>query len=680
MRQFSAAQSVAALISILLLAVFAGCGGGSSTNNTNPVTSIVMTPSSVSMNVGQVSKITGVTKNYAGNTITADVSYSSSNPSQITVSPTGYICAGIWDANYINCNALAGQTGVAQATITATSGDVSATAPVFAHLQVDQITVNPPTGCVSVGATPSYTATAYNTTAPGCSVAIPCDITASVGPISFYSTDFTVMSPNTTTGVLTANEPGSTNIYASIAGLNSVPQAALVCPVVSINVHDASSSNTTFSLAPTNTQNLVADVIDSAGNSIRPALTWSSVPAGVASVSLGTDTTTNSAVVTANTAGTTTITATCASPTCNRNISPEYSQNLVTVNVSGTTTTTVYAASAKSLMLVPIQSSDNSVQTAITLPYLPNSIASDSNGTKLFLGSDNGIMAVDVSTGQVSVSSAALGKIIATSPDGAYLLVSDSTFGNVYLYATSSTTSALTQSLTSFGGAFTPDSHSVAFLAPSQQLFYYTTLPTSSSTTLAFVPTALDVSAQGGLTYVTGSALGAIDIVPTCNLSSWQTLAANAPTLIAHLPNGTGAVVADSPSVDVVTTGSIPAGCPPTPQSSVTSYDLGFGSFTANQMFVSTDSSRVYILSNLSSVIGLNLSSLTPFSISLVNGAVPTTGGVMVDNSRVYVGASDGNVHALTVSSGSDSAQISPNLKDPSGAAVIPDLVYVLPK
>ena len=161
----------------------------------------------------------------------ADTSYSSSNPTQISVSPSGNLCAGVWDANFITCTALPGNTGVGQATITATSaGAVTGTAPAYSHLQVDQISVNPPTGCVSVGATPTYSATAYNTTAPGCSVAIPCDVTSTVGPVSFFSTDFTVMSPNTTTGVLTANEPGSTSIYANISGLNSVPQSALVCP------------------------------------------------------------------------------------------------------------------------------------------------------------------------------------------------------------------------------------------------------------------------------------------------------------------------------------------------------------------------------------------------------------------------------------------------------------------
>lgn len=684
MRHFSAAQTAAALLSIVSLGVWVGCSGTSTP--ANPVTSIVMTPALVSMNVGQVIKITGVPKNSAGSTIAADMNYSSSNPSKISISPTGYICAGVWDVNYITCTALPGQTGVATATITANSGSVTATAPVFTHLQVDQISVNPPTGCVSVGATPSYSATAYNTTAPGCSVAIPCDITPTVGPIAYYSTNLVVMTNNVTTGILTASEPGATSIYASVAGLNSTPQPALVCSVMSIKVHDANSTNTTFNLAPTGTQLLIADVIDSAGVAISPALTWSSVPSGVAGITLGnttgtgSTTTPNTATVTANTAGTTSITVACSTPDCNVNVSPQYSQNVVTTNVSGTTTTTVYAASTKSLTLMPISTSNNTVGTAISLPYMPNSIFAASSGSNVFLGSATGIMNVSTLTATVTVSAAATGQIVAASPSGEYLLVSDTVNGYVYVFDTSSSTVILTQSLTASAAAFTPDNKSVGFVAPGNQFYYDTTYPTSTLVTLPYVPNSLDTSAQGGYTYITSASLGAIDIRSTCNQATWQTLAGAAPTLVAHLPSGNGAVVADSPSIDVVTTGAIPAGCPPTAQSTVNSYNLGYGNFTANQMFVSNDSTRVFILSNLNSLIGLNLSTLTPFSIPLSNGAVPTTGGVMIDGSLVYVGASDNNVHALNPSNLTDTAQIAPGLKDSGGNVVVPDLVLVLPK
>ena len=138
--------------------------------------------------------------------------------------------------------------------------------------------------------------------------------------------------------------------------------------------------------------------------------------------------------------------------------------------------------------------------------------------------------------------------------------------------------------------------------------------------------------------------------------------------------------MANSPNLDVVTTGNIGAGCPPAPQNSVNAYNLGFGNFTPSKIFVSPDSSRVWLISNLKAMVGLNLTSFAPFSVQLANGAQPLSGGIMIDGSMVYVGGSDNSVHAINVSNGTDSAQISPGLKDGSGNAVAPNLVLVLPK
>jgi hypothetical protein len=350
------------------------------------------------------------------------------------------------------------------------------------------------------------------------------------------------------------------------------------------------------------------------------------------------------------------------------------------MNVSGGTTTTVYAGSTNSLTLVPIQTSNNTAGTAITLPYLPNSIVANSAGTTVYLGSGSGIMTVDVTSAAVTVSTGAIGTILAISADGSYLLVADSSTTTTYLFNTSSSSSTLAHAVTATSAAFAPDSQSVSFLA-AQQLYYDTTTPSSTFTNLPYVPNSIDLSAQGGMTYVTSTSLGALDVRTTCNQADWQTLAATHPTLVAHIPNGTGAVVADSPSLDVVTTGSIAAGCPPAPQNSMTSYNLGVGNFTASQLFLSPNSGAAWIIpSNLPSVIALDLTSFTPFSITLTNSAQPLSGGIMIDGTKVYVGASDNNVHALDVSSHTDSAQISPGLKDPSGAAVAPNLVLVLPK
>ena len=119
-------------------------------------------------------------------------------------------------------------------------------------------------------------------------------------------------------------------------------------------------------------------------------------------------------------------------------------------------------------------------------------------------------------------------------------------------------------------------------------------------TTLPYTPNALGISAQGGLTYITGSNPNEVDVRSTCNQSEVQTLSANAPTLIGAIPNGTGAVAVDSPSVDVVSTSGYPQpGLSGDNQSTLSSFNMGVGNFNARQLFFSSDSSRAWIISDL---------------------------------------------------------------------------------
>jgi len=677
MRRYSAAGALAAFFSVLILCVLPGCSGTSTT--TSSVTQLILSPTSLSLNTGQVAAITATPENSSGGAVVADVSYSSSNTNLVTVTANGQVCAGVWDVNFINCNANPGLSGVGSVTITATTANnVTATLPVNTHLQADRIVVNPTTGCASMGTTPTYTATVYNVTAPGCSTYTPCDITSSVGTITFHSSDLQVMSNNPTTGVLSATNPGSTTIYATVAGLNSLPTPALVCPVASILIHDASSSNTSFTLSPAGTQSLTADILDTNGVSITPLVTWSSSPMGSSTVTGTTGAVT--ATVTAGASGTAIITADCSTPNCNRNVSPQYGQNVVTVTTTGTSSTTVYAASTSSLTLVPIPNSSNTPGTAITLPFVPNSMVSDSSGTHLYLGSSSGLMTVTVATAAVTSTTAVVGTILAISPDGNYLLISNPAGNVVYLYSVSGSSVILAQSVVATAGAFTPDSKSVSFLT-GQQLYYETTASTSPPTTLPYVPNALDLNSEGSLTYITGTtstAVHVIDIRATCNQSDQQTLAANNPTLVGHIPNGTGAIVADSPSLDVVTTGSIGTGCPPVPQNTLTSYPLG--NFNASQILFSSDSSHAWII-DLTSVIDFNMSTHNATSIPLTGSPQALMAGITLDGSHIYVGASDNTVHVLDTNAGTDTAApITVGLKDANGNVVAPYLVVVLPK
>ncbi len=483
-------------------------------------------------------------------------------------------------------------------------------------------------------------------------------------------------------GVFTAQSPGATSIFASVSGVNGVSTPYVTCPVVSIAVHDASSSNTYFPLGVSGTQPVTADVYDSMGQYVRPTLTWSSSSSATATVATGT-TGNNPATITAVAPGTASVTASCSSPDCNRNLPAQYSNNVVTAAVTGSTSTTVYAASTNSTTLVPISTSSNAAGTALTLPNVPNSMLFDPAGNNLYLGSSSGFMSINLTTNVITTSTLP-GSVVAISPDGNYLLLSNSA-GNAIYYVTpaSQLVSYTAGGFTTSSSAYTPDSKYNEWVSGMDLAFGIQT-NVVGMTSLNYTAKAMAISAQGGLTYVTGSNPSEIDVRSTCNQSEVPpTLSANNPTLIQPIPNGTGAVAADSPSVDVVSTAepvtTVPSGCPITTQSSVSSFDMGAGSFNAAQLFMSPDSSRAWIISDLPELLEFNLQSSTPTVIPYASGAVAYSGGITLDGAQVYVGTSDGTVHRIDVASGSDAQQISVGLLDANGNLTAPNLVGVRP-
>ncbi len=878
MQQFSAVRVLAALLTAFFLSLLAACGGGSTTTTPIPAR-IVLSPTTVSLNEGDVTTISAIAQSSTGSTIAADITFSSSNSSIATVSTGGSICGGVWDASFITCKATIGQPGVGQATITASSGGVTATLKVYVHERVDRVVVTPVGDCVTMGQIVSTTTFAYSTSAPGCSPAAPCDITSTVGPITVSSNDLTVVansagveptfdpatnsptytsggtitgskgqtcnlsnfsvggasgieptyspvtnsptytsggsisgtagqtcnlanfngvtgatatvaltsantiatgtrltitaegsggtSPPTTAtlsngsatcsgtanvitalttssglglsvvgaaatvtltgtnainsgtqltvtasgygattppttatlsngtatcsgtanvitaltgvGTFTAQNPGLTTIFGTVSGVNSVAVPYQTCPAIYLQVHDADSSNTVFLMNPGSTQKLTADVYDSKGQYIKPTLTWGSSLNASATVAPGT-TGNNPATITAVAPGTASITATCATPTCNKNLPAQYSFNVVTAAVAGTASTTVYAASTDSLSLVPIPTSTNVAGTAITLPHLPNSIIADSKGANVYLGSSSGLMIFNVAAGTASTV-AVNGIIEGISADGNYIVLSDPVTNAINYVSIAALSVPFTQTgETTTSAAFTPDSTLSEWLTGNQLGVVIPGIYNNISM-LAYTGDGVDISAPGGLTYITSSSAHEIHVLATCNQAEVQVppLVANSPTLIKAIPNGAGAVAADSPAIDVVTTGPVAAGCPPVVPNSVASYDMNAGPFNAQQIFMSPSSANAWIVSDLPDLLTFNFANFAPAAIPLTGGAVAYSGGVTPDSSRVYVGTTDGTVHRIDVASNTDVQQIVVGLKDPSGAATVPNLVYVLP-
>ena len=593
----SAVRGLAAVAAILCLVILPGCGGNGTSSSTT-VTSLALTPTTISLNEGAVTQLSVVALNASGTTVAADISFSSSNANIASVSSGGLICGGVWDANIINCNATLGQGGVGQVTITATATafkNVTATATVYVHEHVDLVSTILGAGCTSMGQPVNISGAAYSTSAPGCSPSAPCNITSTVGPFAFGTNDTTIaassagivstyssttitptytsggtitgskgqtctltdfngvtnatgtvtltgqnkiasgtqltitspgfgatVAPTTatlgngtatcsgtaivqteiTSGMMTAEAPGATTLFSSVSGVNSVGVNYQTCPVTSILVHASGTSQTSFSVAVPNVIGLTADVLDSSGTSIEPTLTWGSSSTATATVVATSQP--NVANVTAVTGGTAYISATCSYPTCNKGLTAQYGQNVATVSVTPATETTVYAASSNSKLLVPISTASNTAGAAITLADYPNSIIADPAGKAVYLGSNSVLMAILAGSTTVTTFSVS-GTILAISPDGQYLLISDDVNNEIQYFSVTGGVVVNTQpKVTATSSAYTPDSAFNAWVNATELAVGFPTGFLAGFTT-AYTPNFMDISAQGGLIYVTSS-------------------------------------------------------------------------------------------------------------------------------------------------------------------------------
>ena len=639
-------------ILVLFTMVLAGCGGGKKTD-TSPK-AVNVNPTSLSLNLGDVRSVSGTVVDSSGNAVSnpPTISFASSNTAVVSVSSTGLVCAGTWDANFIVCDASHSQPGTANINVTA--GALTAAIPVFTHLHVDRVTISPAkVDCSSSGQTQQLTAQAFSN---------GVDITSTVGAFTWgiSSTDVATVDSN---GVVTAKTPGQTSAFASVSAVLSVPTTWVTCPVQSLRIHVANSTDTSFSLAAVgNTSTLAADVVDSHGLSVTVPLNWSSSQPAVATVN-------GAGVATAVAAGATGITATCAA-TCNLGLSPVYS-NVVTGAVAGTSATTIYATGTGTTSLVPIDSGTNVVGTAITLPSSPNSFLFSPQGAKGYLGSSAGVITLDTVANTVSQTTSVPGTVLAVSPDGNRVIVAGSNLVTVLGVGSGISTEA--SSITGATAAdFAPDSRAAYVVAGSTVYFW---MPGSfRSVTLSGTANDVKFLANGAFAYVAGGGSGpAVTARATCNNALADTVTTPAvPSFVRTLPDASAVLAVDSPGIDVIRPTTSLVGCPPPLSDALTTVDLGAGAFTARQLIVLPDGSKAFVTSNLGTLLGLKASDLSLIPVTLATGAAALTGGSTLDSKMVYVGGSDNAVHRIDTTAGTDAQQI--------GVSFTPDLVAVKPK
>ncbi|HTX77326.1 MAG TPA: hypothetical protein VMD29_14040 [Terracidiphilus sp.] len=438
----------------------------------------------ISMAFGQTRQVSPPTAtNCKGGSVSVSTySYGTTNNQLVDISPTGNMCAGTWNRNsgggiadYTICNypsPLPNSGGLPYGTayISASADSITSNpVEVYVHAPITSVTLAstpvagtppPANGCYSQGqqaqldaqacysangkqvlmCAPSSVASAnYACPLPPGVTSVP-NCTDAIGTLTYTPGNSAIASINPETNQITAEQPGTTVITASVALSGSSAGYFSVCPPAKISV--TLNGSTSGSVTEGVPQNLVTAITDTNGNPLTGlSLDYQSTnPVDISPSSTG--------AVTASFPGSTSIYAVCQPTTCNpapinqvgvNGTGLSISSNAVDISVPGTASTFAwFSAPGKSQYFVPVELLTGTIGSTIRLPYVPNSMMMDRFGQDLYFGSQHELMVYSISSSGVSLSSqntSAPGVVLAVNPENTLVLVNDQIRDVFYLLA-----------------------------------------------------------------------------------------------------------------------------------------------------------------------------------------------------------------------------------------------------
>lgn len=676
----------------------------------------------------------------------------------------GKLCGGTWNRNtgggiadFTTCNPT-NKTGTVY--VVASAGGVTSNPlPIFVHPVVTSVvlgnpstncTTDPSSNCCPLAAQATTTASttysgnscvsqAQTTQIVARAYAGTTNITCSVGHLTYMPQTSSIVTIDEN-GVATAQQPGSTVITANIANAGSSAGFFSTCPPTKISLTVPGASNPTNATVTQNfTQALTATATDKNGTVLTGlTLTYQSTQPNIIPVGSGT--------VTPAFPGAAAITAICQPPSCNpsplnqiglfSNGTP-VSSNSVNITTPGTSSTLLYIASTKSRYLVPIDFTNTSVgpPSKVLLPYIPNSMVISQDGSTIYMGSSTELMTFTATNNSVSKEDPTVsGKVLAVSPDGTTVVISDPVRQLIYLYSSSSgcPSTGTTLGCPTYGGVataaeFTPDSQTVYIttgtpnangtVTPGNTLLVHSNFTGWSSINLNAPAPDLAVTVPSVGAYLAGSPTTARSYCPSTTLNG-QTVSsiqyyplADSASVTTDLVRATsdglhilGATVSNGPSIADLTfspalppppASGQPAGACPTvvstnyftPQrtSTKTVALSGVTATAINNLIPTSDAKLAFVTYNgTGSLPVYSPSTGAVTNITLQNGATsPIAAAISSDNSTVYVGTTgDNKVHLINIKTLADDPKqtITPNLTDPNNNVVTPDLIAQHPK
>jgi hypothetical protein len=724
------------------------CNGlGYGLKNTD-VASIDLEPrtTGISLAFGQTRQMSSPTaKTCKGDSASvATYSYGTTNNQLVDISPAGEMCAGTWNRNsgggiadYTTCrvpNPVPTTNGLPFGTayVTASADSVvSNPVEVYVHAQVSSIALVGPQACVSQGQLAQLDAQAcyssngkqYLMCAPSGVTNYACPLasgvssvpncTSAIGTLSYMVGTSAVAEINSETNQITAEQPGTTVITASVAGSGSSAGYFSTCPPQSISVTLNGSKSGTVTQGVQ--QNLTTTVIDTAGNTITGlSLDYQSTdPVDISTGSTG--------GISAAFPGQASVYAVCQPPSCNTapiNVVGLFgtglpiSSNPVNIATPGTASDYVwFAAPGQSQYFVPVELLSGTVGSPVRMPYVPNSAVMDRLGNSLYFGSSHGLMIYGATSNALTKTDTTVpGVVLAVSPDNSSVLINDQIRQVFYIY------SAAGNATTPYGGmgnaaAWTPDSKTLYITDSASLGAGHTNTLYVYNQESGFTTYDLTASGGGRTLAVTVPGVGAYMGGTSTVAHTWcpiGTVTSTASTISSFYPEG-DSVAVKTDVLAATTDGqhilgaamigggvtlsdigvTIPNGqCPPAISNVLQPLNIAHtlnqapltkvNATTVNQL-VTSPASNLAFVTYTGSTPGALLPYYVPVTggaagtvnyLTLMNGSSPSTtvtaplaGAFSPDNKMFFVStAGDNLIHYIDVPTLTDKQQTSPNL------------------
>ena len=551
------------------------------------------------------------------------------------------------------------------------------------------------------------------------------NITCKVGPLTFAAQGSANVVTIDSSGFATANQPGSTTVTATISNSSTASNAGFfsTCPPASIVLNAVGQTGNPINVGLNNSQPLTATVLDTNGKQITGiSLTYNSTTPQTISATSG--------AILPSFPGSATITAVCQPGTCNPSPLSQVgylgngkpiTSNGITVNTSGNSGEVIYMASTDSQYVVSYDFTLKQQSAPVKLQYAPNSMVMSQDGTTIYFGSPQGLMTFATASNTASTANQTIpGVVLAVSPDGTTAVVADSTRQTVSLVGNGVVTTSY-GNVVGTSAAWSPDSQTVYITTSTSTLLTYsafnnwqivqTDAPYSSVAVM--VPHAGAYFAAGttgteGRTYCSTTTTPSSGNPPTTTNSYYpvadkqqgvpnQVLAATTDgkhILGGNLPSGSSIPVlndlllptlpadalACTTATGAVTFASTPNPAVPISSITATALDAVVPASNSALAFVTYAGSSGMLPEYIPATGAVTY-------LQLGNGATtataPLTGVFSTDNLNFYVGASDGQVHLISISgtTATETGVLKPALPPSSGSGNAPiNLIAQHPK